>query len=180
MPLAHVSAIAGLHDVIGWLRPTHPLPASTFLVPVIAGVMGVLPAFFIARGLAGTTAGVFAGVLTAIHPIVLIRTIGSDNDVWNVVLPLYILWGAMRALDAATSLRAALWAGLAGIAVGLHAWAWRGWLFFYVVLMGGLVADALAHAARHAIRQRTARIWQAPDSGGALWCSSSSTPSPGR
>src|SRR5262249_34333971 len=57
----HVAAIAGLHGVITSFRPRYPLPASSFLVPVIAGVLGVLPAFFIARGLAGIVAGVFAG-----------------------------------------------------------------------------------------------------------------------
>src|SRR5262249_50854238 len=123
---------------------------------------GVLPAFFIARGVAGTIAGVFAGVLTALHPIVLNRTIGSDNDVWNVVLPLYMAWAAIEALAASTVLRGAVCAGLAGVAVGLQAWAWRGWLFSYVVLMAGVGGAALAHAARYGIRHRTPRIWKAP------------------
>ena len=159
----HPAAMAGLHRVITLFRPMHPLPASAFLLPVIVGVLGVVPAFFIARRLAGTTAGAFAGVLTAVHPIVLTRTIGSDNDVWNVVLPLYMAWAAMVALDSTTSLRASLWAGLAGVALGLQAWAWRGWLFFYMVLMAGLMGAALAHGLRFGIRRRTARIWQAPD-----------------
>ena len=158
----HVAAIVAVHKVITWFRPAYPLPASAFFVPVIAGVLGVLPAFFVARGLAGTTAGLFAAVLTGIHPVVLNRTIGSDNDVWNVVLPLYVLWAAMAALAAATPPRGALWAGLAGIAIGLQAWAWRGWLFTYVVLMAGLVGAALAYGARYAIRHRTPRVWQAP------------------
>ncbi len=54
----------------------------------------------------------------------------------------------MAALAAATPLRGGLWAGLGGIALGLHAWAWRGWLFTYAVLMAGLVAAAIAHVAR--------------------------------
>jgi hypothetical protein len=159
----HVVAIAGLHDIITFWRPAHPLPASSFLVAVIAGVLGVLPAFFVARSLAGATAGLFAGLLTAIHPIVLNRTIGSDNDVWNVVLPLCMVWALMGALGAPDSRRAALWAGLAGVAVGLQAWAWRGWLFSYSVSLAGLVLAALAHAVRYGIRRRTARIWHAPD-----------------
>src|SRR5262245_38469123 len=159
----HVAAIVGVHRLVMWVRPTYPLPSSAFLVPVIAGVLGVIPAFFIARGLAGMTAGVFAAVVTAIHPIVLIRTIGSDNDVWNVVLPLYMVWAAMGALGAATSRRAVLWAGLAGIMVGLQAWAWRGWLFAYVVLMAGLVSAALLHATRYAFRHRTLYVSRAPD-----------------
>src|SRR5262249_9059663 len=107
----HAAAIVGVHTVVTWFRPPYPLPSPPspgFLLPVLAGVLGVLPPFFIARSLAGTVAGVFAGVLTAIHPIVLLRTVGSDNDVWNVVLPLYMVWAAMGALGAATSRRAVL------------------------------------------------------------------------
>jgi dolichyl-diphosphooligosaccharide--protein glycosyltransferase len=159
----HVAAIAGLHDIIRWFRPAHPLPASAFLVQVVVGVLGVLPAFFIARGLAGTAAGAFAGVLTAVHPFLLTRTLGSDNDTWNTVLPLYMLWATMAALAARTALRGALWAGLAGIAVGLQAWAWRGWPFFHIVLMTGLAGAALLHGTRYGLRHRTPRIWQAPD-----------------
>src|SRR5262249_27222408 len=93
------------------------------------------------------------------------RTIGSDNDVWNVVLPLYIVWATMGALGAATVRRATLYAGLAGVAVGLQAWAWRGGPFVYVVVMAGLMCAALAHAARYGIRHPTLRVWRARD----LW-----------
>jgi hypothetical protein len=159
----HVAAIVGVHDVIAWLRPGHPLPASAFLVPVIVGVFGVIPAFSIARRLAGNVAGAFAGLLTAVHPIALVRTIGSDNDVWNLVLPLYVTWAAVAALAASTPLRAGLWAGLAGVVIGLHAWTWRGWPFAYTVVMIGLAGAALSHAIRYGVRARTVRVWNAPD-----------------
>ena len=159
----HVAAIAGLHEVVTWFRPATPLPATAFVVQLLVGVLGVLPAFFIARALAGNTAGVFAGVLTAVHPVVLTRTLGSDNDVWNAVLPLFVVWAVMAALGAVTSVRAALWAALAGAMVGLQAWAWRGWLFSYVVVIAGLLGAALVQGARHAIRRRTPRFWRAAD-----------------
>lgn len=158
----HVAAIAGLHPVITWFAPTYPLPASAFLVPVIVGVLGVLPAFFIARALAGTAAGVFAALLTGVHPIVLTRTVGSDNDIWQVVLPLYLLWAAMAALAARTSVRAVIWAGLAGLVLALQAWAWRGWPFIYIVVIAGLAAAAIVDGARYGIRSQTARVWLAP------------------
>src|SRR5262249_16706042 len=73
----HVRAIGGLHRAITRFRPRYPLPESAFFIPVIVGLLGVLPAFFIARTLSGTVAGLFAAVLTALQPIVLDRTIGS-------------------------------------------------------------------------------------------------------
>src|SRR4029453_3612269 len=101
-------------------------------------------------------------LLTAVHPVVLARTIGSDNDIWNVVLPLYMTWAALAALAARTVLRAGLWAALTGVVVGLQAWAWSGWPFAYTVLMFGLVAAALAHAIGYGVRAPAPRPWNAP------------------
>ena len=79
------------------------------------------------------------------------------------MLPLFVVWAVMAALGAVTSVRAALWAALAGAMVGLQAWAWRGWLFSYVVVIAGLLGAALVQGARHAIRRRTPRFWRAAD-----------------
>jgi Oligosaccharyl transferase STT3, N-terminal len=159
----HTAAIAGLHTLITRFRPDYPLPASAFLVPVIIGGLGVPPAFFIARGLSGTIGGLLAALLIALHPIFLHRSIGSDNDVWNVALPLYMMWAAMAAMAARGVRRQSVYSGLAGIGAGLQAWTWRGWLFSYVVLVAGLVGHGLLHSARYAMQQRTLRIWQAPE-----------------
>lgn len=158
----HVSAIAGLHRVIASFDPAYPLPASAFLVPVVVGALGVLPAFFITRALAGTAAAVFAGVLTAVHPIVLTRTTGGDNDVWQVVLPLYLVWAAMAAVAAATIQRALSWSAVAGLVIALQAWAWRGWPFIYIVVIAGLAATAVVAALGFSRRERTLRLWRAP------------------
>src|SRR5262249_1234788 len=162
-PALHIDAIAGLHTLITHFRHDYPLPASAFLVPVIIGVLGVPPAFCMARQLSGTIGGLFAAVLTALHPMFLDRSIGSDNDVWNVVLPLYMMWGAMAAMAARGARRQSVFGVLAGICVGLQAWNWRGWLFSYVVLIASLVGHGLLHSARYATQQRTLRVWQAPE-----------------
>lgn len=136
----HVHAIAGLHRLMTrwWLR--QPLPETAALLPVVVGVAGVLPAFAIGRMLAGPVAGVFAVVLTMLDPLVLGRSIGGDNDVWNVVLPLFALWFVLLALRAPRTTARVGWAIAAGACTGLHAWAWSGWMFAHVVLVAGLVA----------------------------------------
>ena len=53
----HIAAIVGLHTLITLFRPDYPLPASAFLVPVIIGVLGVLPAFFVAGDSRAPSAG---------------------------------------------------------------------------------------------------------------------------
>jgi hypothetical protein len=148
----HVAALAGLQRLISWLGSEQPLSATALLLPVIVGVAGVVPAFLVGRLLAGVVAGVFAVVLTALDPLLVARTIGADNDIWSVVLPLYALWLVLASSRATSTARCVAWAALAGASVGLHAWAWRGWVFFLVVLAATLAAVAVLEALYESAR----------------------------
>jgi asparagine N-glycosylation enzyme membrane subunit Stt3 len=159
----HAAAIACVHRIVTRFSADYPLPASASWIPAIVAVLGVLPAFFIARSLAGAIAGPFAAVVTLVHPFVLSRTLGSDNDVWNVVLPLYTMWALLGAVGADSLPRRGLCAGLAGACVGLQAWTWRGWPFAYTVAMAGLLGCLLLHAARHVAERRALTIWRATE-----------------
>ena len=72
-----------------------------------------------------------------------------------------MMWAAMAAMAAQGARRQSMYGVLAGIFAGLHAWAWRGWVFPYMVLVAGLVGHGLLHSARHVIHKRTLRVWQA-------------------
>jgi asparagine N-glycosylation enzyme membrane subunit Stt3 len=154
----HIAAIVGLHELIRPWKPDFPLPASAMLVPVIIGMLGVLPAFFIGRRLAGTVGGVSAALTSALHPTLLTRSIGSDNDVWNVVLPLFVVWAAMAALDAGSAARRVGYAVLAGVFVGLHSATWSGWHFTYSVLVAALAGALLVHFMRRWIATPSGRV----------------------
>jgi asparagine N-glycosylation enzyme membrane subunit Stt3 len=157
----HIAAIVGLHKFIVLFNPDYPLPAASFWVPVIIGVLGVLPAFLIGYRLGGNMGGVLTALLISLHPVFLRRSIGSDNDVWNVVLPLFALWAVIEALSAGDRLRRVMYGLLAGAFTGLHAATWRGWLFAYVVLLCGLVIHLLLSGLRGAIRDGSVRLWRA-------------------
>src|SRR5204862_5380593 len=58
----HIAAIVAVHRLVNFFRPGYPLPASAFLVPIILGAFGVLPAFFIARRLGGNVAAIVASL----------------------------------------------------------------------------------------------------------------------
>jgi dolichyl-diphosphooligosaccharide--protein glycosyltransferase len=162
----HIAAIVGLHRVLTLFEPAYPLMASAFLVPVVAGVLAVLPAFGIGRRLGGDVAGLAAAAAVACNPFFFSRTVGSDNDVWNVVLPLGLVWAMVRALEARTLWSRAAWTVVAAGFVALHAATWRGWLFFYGTVLAG-VAGYLALLAIAALRRHErdrsvpARVWQA-------------------
>ena len=105
---------------------------SAWLIPIVVGVAGAVPAFYIGRRLAGNAAGFCAAVAVSLNPIVLERTVSGDNDIWNVVIPLFMVW----AILAAASARDWWWqVGFAGLAAGfvwLHAMTWRGWILFFL------------------------------------------------
>ena len=149
----HIVAIVAVHRVLSLFRPGYPLAASAFWVPVIVGAFGALSAMAIGWQLAGPLGGVCAAVVSALNPVFLVRSFGSDNDVWNVVLPLCMMWAAMTALSAAHRFQQAAYAIVAALFATLHAATWRGWTFTYDVLLVGL----LAHLAIQIARQ----VWHA-------------------
>jgi len=158
----HIAAIAALHRAATAVDPDFPLPASAFLVPVLVGVLGVLPAFAIGRRLGGVIGGFIAALVASLQPTFLARSIGSDNDVWNVVLPLYAAWALVAAAQARRRRDQCLAALLAAAVIGVHAVSWSGWGFGFFVLLGGLGAALALHAAHWARRRGSARVWDAP------------------
>jgi len=152
----HIAAIVALHTLITWFQPHYPLPATSMLVPVIVATLGVLPAFAIGRCLAGDLGGLVAAVTIMTNPNFLTRSLGSDNDVWNIVLPLYMTWAAMAALRAADTRRRLALATLAGAFAALHAASWRGSVLTWTVLAVALCSNAAFLALRHLMAARPA------------------------
>ena len=134
----HIDSIAWVHRLMEWLHPGYPLASSAFLVPVIIGALAGLPAFAIGRALAGDIGGLFAALLSALNPLFLLRSIGSDNDVWNVVLPLALIWAAIRTTTARSVFGQAALRSDWPVGMALHFETWNGWLFTYAVVVVGL------------------------------------------
>jgi hypothetical protein len=156
----HIAAIVAVHRAITFFNPGYPLSASSFWIPVLLGALGVLPAFFLGRRVGGDLGGVFAAVIISLDPPFLLRSVGSDNDVWNVVLPLFAAWAMAAALDGGKIFRAAIWAITAGALTGMHAAVWRGWLFTYGLLLSAAFGYALLVAAREVAARGLKRFWR--------------------
>ncbi|HJY84090.1 MAG TPA: STT3 domain-containing protein [Candidatus Binatia bacterium] len=164
----HTAAIVGLHTLITRFKPDYPLPASAFLVPVIIGTLGVLPAFGIGWGLAGNAGGLAAALLVSLQPVFLSRSISSDNDVWNVVLPLFVMWAALTGLSTPGWRRQIIYLVLAAVCVGLQAGVWRGWFFAYTVLLLGLLGRILLSGIQYGFQAGTVQIWRGREVQNAL------------
>lgn len=158
----HVRAIVAVHRLVTWFDPQQPLAATTFLAGIVIALFGVLPAFAIGRRFAGPIGGFFAALVCGLHPVFLLRTFGTDNDGWNVVLPLYAMWGIIAALQAPRIRTSLIGGAAAGAVAALHAALWRGWTFGALVIAAGLAGALTLHAAAWWWRHRSWRAWQAP------------------
>ncbi len=159
-PSSHVIAIGILHKIITLFNKNYPLTATSFFVPVLAGLLGVLPAFFIGKRFAGDVGGVFSAVLISLQPLLLSRSMGSDNDVWNVVLPLFAIWFVVEAIESGTIKKNIVYSSLTGITLALHATFWIGWWFTYVVIILALLGAMLFMSARHLLHKQTWQVWR--------------------
>lgn len=134
-----------------------------FFMPLIFSVLAVIPAFFLARRIAGNLAGVLSGIIVAIHPSYLTRTIAgfSDTDAYNVLFPLLISWMLFEALHHANKKHGIIsklleklnikkesffhkyhnqiiYAALAGLFTGIFSFAWSGWWYVFDFLVATL------------------------------------------
>ena len=157
----HIAAIVALHRLITFLKPAYPLEASSYLVPVLVGILGVFPTYALGARLAGELGGLSAALLAAVNPLFLTRSLGSDDDVWNIVLPMFVVWAASEAGSASSVRRQVALAVLAGIMVGLDAATWTGWRFAAGVVLLALAANLLIEILRGAIGKYSGRSWNA-------------------
>ncbi len=144
----HIAAIVAVQRIAARLRPGWPLPSSAMLVPIIVGALGVLPAFALGRRLAGDAGGLCAAIVGGTNAVFLGRSIGGDDDVWNVVLPLAVVWAVSAALEARRPIACMGFAALAAGFQAVHALSWRGALVTWGVVVGALALDVAVSAAR--------------------------------
>ena len=149
----HIAAIIALNRLIAFFRPGFPIPSGSFLVQVLVGMLGVIPAFAIGRRVAGNLGGLCTAIVLGLNPLFLHRSLGSDDDVWNVVLPLFMVWALIEASAAPSWRRQIAYAMLGAVFTGLHAASWSGWPFAYGVLMIALLANLLFESIKLALRK---------------------------
>ncbi|HVM97697.1 MAG TPA: STT3 domain-containing protein [Candidatus Acidoferrales bacterium] len=137
----HIAAIVVLQRIIEWFHPGYPLSATSFWIPGLLAMLSVAPAFVIGRRLGGLLAGVGAALMGLLNPLVLARTVGSDNDPWNVLFPLCLVAAVIKALDAVGRRQQVLWGFAAGLCAALHATTWSGWPFACLVVIAGLIGS---------------------------------------
>lgn len=143
----HVRAIAALHRALSRLAPGRPLSASAYSVSIVVGVAAVVPAFLIGFRLAGIFGGLLTALVSGLNLLLLRRSFGADNDIWNFFFPALLVWMSTEAILSRNLVRGIAWSALAGAIIGPYAMTWNGWPFAWVIALSGLIANALLLAA---------------------------------
>jgi dolichyl-phosphooligosaccharide-protein glycotransferase len=155
-PVGGDKAVTNLHVYIEYLiyKVVRVFDSEEDLMHVVAystviiAVLAVIPAFFIARKIGGNIGGFFAGLLIAIHPVFIARSDfgNGDTDPYAIFFPLLIIWLLIEAFERRNLIWATVLGAASGLAVGLFAFAWSGWLFaFYMAI--GIGAAAIGYYA---------------------------------
>jgi dolichyl-phosphooligosaccharide-protein glycotransferase len=133
----HVYFSAFVYKIAKFFNEDISLLKVLFFVPVIIGTLMIIPGFFLARKFAGDLAGLFAGIIIAVHPSILTRTIGgfNDTDGYQILFPLFAIWFLFEAYNSNNIKYLSIWSILAGLSIGLFAFAWSGWSFIFLFLI---------------------------------------------
>ncbi|MBW3014433.1 glycosyltransferase family 39 protein, partial [Candidatus Woesearchaeota archaeon] len=137
----HIYFGAYMYKLLGSLTGKS-LMGIFFLLPVIIAALAVIPAFLIGRKLGGNVGGFFAALILAVHGAFLSRTPGgfSDTDAYNVFFPLLAVWLFLEAFSTEKIKFKILFSALAGLSIGLFAFAWAGsWFIFDILIAVGII-----------------------------------------
>jgi len=132
------------------------LMTVAFYIPIIISALSIIPAFFIARRLGGNFGGFIAAFIVAIHPSFLTRTAGgfADTDAYNVMFPLYIAWFFLEAFETNDIKKRITFASLAGLIVGLFAFAWQGWWYIFDFILASAVIYVIYYILREIMHSK--------------------------
>ncbi len=130
---------AYLYKVVHVFNSKFSIMQAAFYTPFFLSIFAIIAAFFIARRVAGDVGGFVAAMLIAIHPFLLSRTFGSDNDIVNAVFPLVILWLFLEAFESKSLKTGLVLSAFAGFFLGLYSLNWVFWYMFDLIVFATLI-----------------------------------------
>ncbi len=129
----HIYASAFIYNIWQFFDSDVDPIKPFFFVPLIVSTLCVIPAFFIGRKIAGNLAVFIAALILAISPAFLARTVAgfSDTDAYVLLFPLFITWVFLEFMSTQSPTVKYGGAALAGLLIGVFAYAWQGWWYIF-------------------------------------------------
>ncbi len=132
-----------------------------FFLPVLLSALAVIPVFFVARKIAGDFGGLITGIIVAIHPAFLVRTMAgiSDTDGYNVLFPLLATWLFIEAMETDSHKWRIALTVLNGFFIGIYAFAWSGWWYIFDFLLASAVCYMVYYLLIHRDELKTGKLF---------------------
>ncbi|MEM2131480.1 MAG: STT3 domain-containing protein, partial [Candidatus Woesearchaeota archaeon] len=127
--------IAYLYKIVNFFNKSFTLMQASFYLPMVLSIFAIIIAFLLGKKLSGNFAGFIASILVSVNPTLLSRSLGSDNDIVNLVFPLLIMLFVVYAFDTKNIKLKIIYSSLTGITLGIYSFAWSGWWFMFLFLI---------------------------------------------
>jgi dolichyl-phosphooligosaccharide-protein glycotransferase len=154
-PSLHPFGIVFLHRILGFFTNSVNLMRASFLLPTVLSAISCVAIFFIGRRLMNQVAGFFAAMLVALNPMLITRTLGSDTDIWNITLPLIIVWVFIESFEAQNLVKKIGLAALSGLLMGIFAFAWGGWWYVFIFILAAVAGYFVVTITKNYLQHRS-------------------------
>lgn len=119
-----------------------PLTEVAFWTGALIGSLCVIPAYMFVRRITNDYGGITAGMLVGLAPTYFAHTYAGffDTDMFNMILPLLVIWFFMESILAKDIKKRAIFASLSAISLLVFSLAWVGYIFYLSILVAFVIA----------------------------------------
>ncbi|MCF7908114.1 MAG: hypothetical protein K9L86_04500 [Candidatus Omnitrophica bacterium] len=128
---------AYLYRAVSFIFPNLSLEKFVFYLPVFLTFVFCIVLYLFCRYFFSNISGIFAIIFIGLSPVFIHRSSAGwfDQDVFNVLFPLLIVWFLGIGLKSKTFIQIVKYSLLASLLLGLYAFSWVGWWFIFAVIV---------------------------------------------
>ncbi|WP_337972209.1 STT3 domain-containing protein [Methanobacterium petrolearium] len=137
----------------------YPLLAVSFWTPAVIASLCVIPAYLFVRRITNDYGGITAGVLVGVATFYFSHTFVGffDTDMFNMILPLFVVWFFSESITATDNRKKMIYAVLAAFSMLVFSLAWEGWWYiFYLVVF---VAIVYLLVSKYLFKMDSFKLW---------------------
>jgi dolichyl-diphosphooligosaccharide--protein glycosyltransferase len=140
-PTMHMYLIAWVYKIANFLGFKIPIMHAAFITPTVVAVLVAIAAYFVGFLLAGRITGLITALLLSANSMYVQRSLGSDNDIYNLLFPLIVLSLLFIAINAESIKKKLIFGLLAGFSISIFKFAWEaGWWNILTLIIYSFIA----------------------------------------
>ncbi|MBP2046491.1 STT3 domain-containing protein [Methanobacterium aggregans] len=122
-----------------------PLAEVCFWMGAFIASLCVIPSYLLVRRITNDYGGIVAAVLAGLAPSYFAHTFAGffDTDMFNILLPLLVVWFFIESLRANTMKNRTIFAVLSAASMLVFSMAWEGWWYIFYIIIGAVVVYLL-------------------------------------